>query len=318
MVELFALAESLRHIGHVLLVAIAGVIIAPIIGFAAQRLRVRGAAEGGWLFVVVFFSELYLLAFGTNDFAWTEIHRTAIERFNYAWPILTMDADRFKDIYVVLASAAFTLFAIFFIAVKKVDVIAATRLVAISTGFGSVFLLAASAMLFRDEGWWRLGMMAFLNGTVLVALAKQPTPYVIDFLHDSVVVGQYWDFWLRTRTGWALIGLIGLAIMPVFPVAGELLYVLTLLYNLWIAAHGATFLFVSTETTNAKQRGQLLQQLYLIRPTALMTNLFKSMEPYRAPNRRPSGAVPFALGNIPPAASPSTPPPPADPQAPNG
>ena len=130
-------------------------------------------------------------------------------------------------------------------------------------------------------------MMAFLNGTVLVALAKQPTPYVIDFLHDSVVVGQYWDFWLRTRTGWALIGLIGLAIMPVFPVAGELLYVLTLLYNLWIAAHGATFLFVSTETTNAKQRDQLLQQLYLIRPTALMTNLFKSMEPYRAPNRRP-------------------------------
>ena len=306
MVELFVLFECLRHVSHVLPVAIAGVVTSPLVAFAAQRLKIRGSAEGGWLFVLIFFAELYLLAFGITDFSWSEIERSAVSRFNYAWPILTMDGDRFKDVYVVLASAAFTLFAIFFIAVRKINAISATRLVAISGVFGSVFLLAVSPMLLRDEGWWRLTMMIFLNSTALVALARQPSPYVVDYLNDSLIIGQFWNSWLSIRTGWAMIGLVGLVIMPVFPVAGELFYVLTLLYNLWVAAYGATFLFVSTETTKAKQRDQLLQQLYAIRPTAFLTGLFKSMEPYRAPNRRPINAVPFVLSNLPPL--PPTPP----------
>lgn len=312
-VEFFVLVECLRHVSHVLPVAIAGVVAAPIVGLTAQQLKIRGSAEGGWFFVLIFFAELYLIAFGLTDFSWSEIERTAVSRFNYAWPILTMDGDRFKDIYLVLASAAFTLFAIFFIAVRRINAISATRLVAISGVFGSVFLLAVSPMLLRDEGWWRLVMMTFLNGTALIALARQPSPYMVDYLNDSLIIGQFWNSWLSIRTGWAMIGLVGLVIMPVFPVAGELFYILTLLYNLWVAAYGATFLFVSTETTKAKQRDQLLQQLYAIRPTAFLTGLFKSMEPYRAPNRRPTNAVPFVLSNFRPM--PTTPP---APQEPNG
>src|ERR1700738_950023 len=95
--------------------------------------------------------------------------------------------------------------------------------------------------------------------------------------------------------------------MPVFPVAGELLFILNLLYNLWISAHAATFLFVSTETPNPKRRDELLRQLYAIRPTNPLTQLFKSMEPYRGPSR-PLGAVPFFFGNPQPQ-------PPAQPKA---
>jgi hypothetical protein len=268
------------------------------VAISMQRLKIRGSAEGGWLFVLVLVIGFYLIVSRPLELSVGGV-LSALERsFRATYPMLVSDAGRFREAYIILLSAAFTLYAIFFIVVRRIDLLVAVRLVTIGDGFAAVFLAGFPALLFADEGWWRLAMMAGLNFTSLLALSRDPRPYIVSYGSDSGVSITFWESYLRMRRGWVIWAAVGLVIMPLYPVLGEVLFVLSLLYVLYAAARGATFLYISTQLPDDDALPSLLSSLFHVavskRTSALIEKLQRNTVP--GPKSTEVTQIPFFIG----------------------
>lgn len=277
-------------------------LVALFVAFSMQKFKIRGSAEGGWFFVFVLASGSYVIAARPTSLTPHDVEVALSLRLSQSYPMLVSDAVRFRDIYTILLSAAFTLYAIFFIVVRKIDLLSAVRLVTIADGFAGVFLVGLPALFFPNEGWWRLGMMAGLSLTALAALARDPRPYIVSYSVDSAVTVTFWESYLRIRRGWAIFGLVGLALMPLYPVLGETLFALTLLYVLYVTARGASFLYISTQLPAHVTFASALASLFQIVPSAETKAMLERLQ--GTTGRRYSDnqvtVVPFVVGQPPP------------------
>jgi|GEM_PF-5674131 len=225
------------------------IVASSLIALAVQIVSWKGSAIGGWLYPVIVLGGVYLSIIGIHSLNFQDIYPTFIHKFQLNYEVAKINTERFKEAYIILASASFTLIGLFFIVlrIKDFSPLNASRLISIGEAFAVVFLLSVSALIFRDEIWWRWLLIVGLNGTALLVLLKSPEPYVIDFAHDPSVVVFYWERWDDSRRGWSVLAALGLLLMPVAPVVGESIFFLSLLYLLYLAAHAAVFLYASTE-----------------------------------------------------------------------
>jgi hypothetical protein len=113
--------------------------------------------------VLIALAELYIVVSDPTDLSFETVTQSLLHHFSVSAPKLIADGNEFRDIYIVLGTAGFTLYALFFIAVRRINSLTAARLVAISQGFGISFLLAVSAMMIPSEPWWRFALMTLLK-----------------------------------------------------------------------------------------------------------------------------------------------------------
>jgi hypothetical protein len=236
------------------------VLLACLTFFAAlSHTRLR---YSGWAFIILFLMIFYVPAIAPASYSWHDFIQAANSRFAETTGALTADAGNFKDAYILLGSAAFTLYGFFFLAARRVERIQlAVRLYTIAQVFPTVLALAITATLLPNSGWWRYLLLLTLLGT-LYALGQEPRPYIIDVSVDREGAATFWDRWLRNRTGQAIQTSLGLCFMPLWPVAGETVFVIGLLSLLLVAAHTSTFLYLSNELPNTKRTDEQLRLLY--------------------------------------------------------
>lgn len=298
--EVFLLIEATRHVAFPGTYYVYGFVLAALAAFAAQKLRIKGSAQGGWLFVLFFFAALYLASFPLHALSPDDILRAGISRFEDSYQLLRLDGERFKEAYILLASASFTLFGLFFVAVRQIDELKAVRLNTIGQAFVVVFLLTLPSLMLRDEPWWRLGLLAALNGTTLAILAIDPEPLIINYRIDRPSEIQYWQSWLKNRRGNGIIAMIALTIMPLWPVLGEYAFVSALAYVLFGASSASIFLNVSSQLKGSST-DRFLRRLFRIQVQKQVEDYWDQLKQPLGDLHTPPSArrVPFAIGNVP-------------------
>ena len=230
---------------------------------------------GGWLLVLVAYLAIYLGAVKSATWRISDLWHAYMRRATDVYPLIAHDAVRFAPIYILIASAAFTLFGLFFIVVRKVSTpMIASRLVSIAEIFGVTFLMAVPMLFFTDEPWWRIGFTVS-SATALLALLRDPQPYPIDFRNDSPPVIYFWSEWLKQRRGTAMYSLFGLSIIPAWPVLGEWLFAVGLFTVLYSATRAATFLYITSEL-RVDPTGTLVAQVFWIRIPTRVSNQIDS------------------------------------------
>jgi hypothetical protein len=235
-----------------------------------QFIAVRKAKLGGWTFVLLAYALIYFGAVHPYSWAPVDLWSAYLRRANDVYPIMIRDAQAFGPIYILIASAAFTLTGLFFIVVRRVsNAFVASRLVAIAEIFGVAFLMSVPMLFFPDEPWWRLAF-ASSSSTALFYLLRDPNPYPIDFRNDAPPIIYFWNEWLKSRRGTAMYALFGMSIIPAWPVLGEFLLVTGLFTVLYMATRAATFLYISTEVRGDPD-GTTVANLFWVRvpPRAL-------------------------------------------------
>jgi len=217
----------------------------------------------GWAFVVLVMLIVYVPAVSPQSMHWRDVVLALTSRLSANGATLTDDAGHFKDAYVLVGSAAFTLYGFFFLATRRVErVLQAVRLFTIAQVFATVLGLAVTATLRPTSGWWRYALIVLAASGAFIALSSEPRPYIVDVSVDRPGTATFWDSWLRNRRGQTIVAAVGLFLMPMWPVVGELIFVFGLLYLLLIAAQTATYLFLSTELPNSSSTDQQLSLLY--------------------------------------------------------
>jgi len=233
------------------------------LSFLASRSHSTRFRHFGWAFVALLFLLVYLPTVHPVSFSWADVRGAFAANMLANTQIITEDAANFKDAYIIIGSAAFTLYGFFFLASRRVERIQlGVRLYTIAQVFGAVLTLSVTATLLPNAGWWRYAILVFIAAGTLFALGREPRPYIIDASVDRPGVATFWDAWLRNRTGQAIQAFTGLFILPLWPVLGEVLFVFGLLYLLIIAAYTSTYLFLSSELPNTARTDEQLRLLY--------------------------------------------------------
>lgn len=243
--------------------------------------KIGGTPYGGWLYALSFVAMLYISAFRPPFLTYSAIASAGAFRFHWAFEVLTHGAESFKDAYVVLATAAFTLFGIFFIVVRRVDTYIAVRLSLIAGSLLTTFVTTSTALLFTNDGWLRLAAIAASSATLLLGLTAYPRPWIADYVRESETPIAFWENWLKTRRGNAMFSLFGLAIMPIYPPVGEYLFFISMLTQVALAASGAAFLYLSDSTKHRPEFDAVLRALWSIRVSKETSDAVESMKKYK-------------------------------------
>mgnify|MGYP007135458448 CR=1 FL=1 len=276
---------------------------AALVAVGDQKIKIGDTEVGGWLYVGIFFLAVYLATLHLRVLSFPEIWTAFVARLNDIYSLKVLVASRFKDAYIVIASASFTLVGLFFIIVRlrRFNTINASRLMSTGEAFLVVFALSVPALLFVEEPWWRWVLITIGNSTVLLFLVRDPEHWPIEYAKDSPVVIFFWNSWLKNRRGQGIAAAIGLALMPIAPAWGESLFFLSLFYTLYSAVYTAAFLYVSTEL-RAPDKAEALAKLFRIRiPRAELERIKEWKKPFE--NVAGFGGtdwVPFVPGQSPP------------------
>lgn len=231
------------------------------------EIPIRGRREGGWLVYFLLLFSLYVIltpAEGASPSAYVRSVFSSVLSHSKA---LEDVAERGHDAYLLLGTAAFTLVALFFIAVKKITIVNAARLLSIAEAFALTFLICVPALILADVPWWRLGVMFVFNIFVMILFARQPAPYLVNVSVDSAGEAEFWQQWVDQRRAYSMFLFFAFCVVALFPQFGEAVLVLTLGSILYGAARSATFLFISSEMTTPRsvQADQILRLLFFIK-----------------------------------------------------
>lgn len=253
------------------------VVLSLVLAVLSRKPAIKGARYGGWFYALFAMLMIYLIGFHINEFTLQDIAMRGHQTFSESYETMNSNADRFKDAYIVIASAAFTLFGLLFVATRGMNIYVAVRVVAILVSFAAAFYMAVTAILFRDEAWWRFFLIV-VNSTVLLGAAVIPNPWIANYVDEHPAVIAYWEGWLTQRRGWAYLPLFGIAIMPVFPVLGEALFCFGLLFQVYLGATGAATLYIIDQTKDRSDFEQILRNVLRISVPKRVADAVASMQ----------------------------------------
>jgi hypothetical protein len=239
------------------------IVTALALGLLGALSHTRGFRLSGWAFFVLVSVFIYVPVSHPNEYSFHGVATAVAQHIQSNTEVIREDRDRFKDGYALLATASFTLYGFFFLATRRFDSIQnAVRLFALAETFGAVFIMSVLSVMFPQDGWWRISLVTLTGLGTLVALSRDPRPSIIDVSRDDAGQSTYWFSFLRNRRGQAYYALLGLYLLPAFPVLGEFLYFSGLLYLLFVAALASTFLYLSSELGRSRETDEQLQLLY--------------------------------------------------------
>ena len=257
------------------------IVASAALGYGSFRLRSRGLFDSAptlALFVVAVFYAWAASHSAHGAGGYLAVLRGKIVSQHGA---LTVTGQRFHDAYMVLASAAFTLTGLFFIAVRNVGVATSVKLVVIAELFAGVFTLALAALLFQQDGWWRLFAIAIWFGGSFVYLLRIPRKWIVDYGDETAAAGVFWYNTLYNRRNATITSMVGVVIMPIYPVIGELIFVTGLATLLLLAGSSASYLYLYNELASSGKDPDELNELFRIKVTpSLARSVQKTKESY--------------------------------------